>query len=219
MTGRRATGSAAGAERAPRWLILTFVALLAGVIVVWSTLAHAVVTQVRYTGPGQEEIDARREAVREAPRNPGALLALAYAYQQAGRYDDALFTYEAVLEVLPIETAALYNKGVILLELGDSAAAEEALRSALEVNPGHALSAAALAGHFASQREYESVLEVVLPALEASPSAADLHYLAGAALENLGNPDQAEEHYRLALAYYPDLREAREALERLGVAP
>jgi protein O-GlcNAc transferase len=219
VTARRATGSAAGATCVSRWLVLTFVALVVASIAVWSAVAYDWLTQVRYTGPGQEEIDVRREAVRLAPRDPGALLALAYAYQQAGRYDDALSTYEAVLEILPVETAALYNKGVILLKLGQTAAGEESLRAALEVNPGHVLSAAALGRHLAEQGQYEDVLEVVLPAVELRPSAADLHYLAGLAHENLGDSDAAEERYRLALAYYPGLREAREGLERLGVEP
>jgi protein O-GlcNAc transferase len=218
VTARRATGSA-GATRASRWLALTFVALLVAIIAVWSVLAYDRLTQVRYTGPGQEEIDVRLEAVRLAPRDPGALLALAYAYQRAGRYDDALSTYETVLEILPVETAALYNRGVILLKLGQTAAGEESLRAALEVNPGHVLSAAALGRHFAEQGQYESVLDVVLPAVELRPSAADLHYLAGVAHENLGDAEAAEERYRLALTYYPDLREARDGLERLGVEP
>jgi tetratricopeptide (TPR) repeat protein len=186
VTARRATGSAAGATRASRWLVLAFLALLVAIIAVWSVVAYDWLTQVRYTGPGQEEIDVRLEAVRISPRDPGALLALAYAYQQAGRYDDALSTYEAVLEILPVETAALYNKGVILLELDQAAAGEESLRAALEVNPAHVLSAAALGRHFAEQGQYESVLEVVLPAVELRPSAAELHYLAGVAHEKTG---------------------------------
>lgn len=218
MTARRVTRSVT-AVRPSRWLVVTFIALLVAVAAVWSPVVYDMLTQVRYVGPVQEEIDARREAVGAAPRDPGALLALAYAYQQAGRYDDALFTYEAVLEVLPVETAALYNKGVILLELGDAAGAEDAWRTALEINPGHKLSAVALGQYLAAQREYDAVLEVVLPALGLSPSAADLHYLAGLAHEKLGEPDEARKRYRLALEYYPDLHEARDALERLGVAP
>jgi len=219
VTSRVANGSTSRVTRATRWLILTFVMLLAGNFAVWSMVAHDWLTQVRYTGSAQEEIDARREAVREAPDSPAALLAAAYAYQQTGRYDDALFTYDAVLELLPSETAALYNKGVILLKLGDTAAAEEALRAALDANPGHALAAATLARQLVDYGEYEAVLEVVLPAAEKSPGAAELHYLAGVAHEKLGDSDAAEERYRLALAYYPDLREAREGLERLKVEP
>lgn len=219
MTRVRANGTPGGSRRVSPWLIVVFATLLVANIAIWSVLVYDWSTRVRYTGPGQEEIDARREAVREAPRDPGALVALAYAYQQAGRYDDALFTYDAVLEVLPVETAALYNRGVILLELGDAAAAEESLRSALEVNPGHVQSAAVLGRHYISLGEYESVLEVVLPALERRSGDADLHYVAGLAYERMGDLDQAEERYRLALEFYPDMREASDALERLGATP
>jgi tetratricopeptide (TPR) repeat protein len=212
-------GSASSAERAPLGLIVISVVLLVALLGTVSYVAYSMATQPRYDSPGQAEIDARRAAVREAPRDLAALLELAYAYQRAGRYDDALSAYDDVLDMVPIETAALYNKGVILLELGDEDAAEEALLAALAVNDGHVLSAKALGELYARQERYEAVLDVVLPALERSPSAADLHYLAGLAHENLGDADQAERRYRLALEYYPDLREAREALERLGVNP
>jgi tetratricopeptide (TPR) repeat protein len=222
VTSRVASGSASRVTRvtrARRWLIFTFVMLVASNFAVWSLVGHDLHTQVRYTGSAQEEIDARREAVRDAPDNPGALLALAYAYQQTGRYDDALFTYDAVLDLLPSETAALYNKGVILLKLGETAAAEEVLRAALDVNPGHALAAATLARQLVDDGDYEAVLEVVLPAAERSPGAAELHYLAGVAHEKLGEAEMAAERYRLALHHYPDMGEAREGLRRLGVTP
>ncbi|MBW6468578.1 MAG: tetratricopeptide repeat protein [Coriobacteriia bacterium] len=219
MTRARTNGAPGGSRRVPLRLTVGFATLLVANIAIWSVLAYDWSTAVRYSGPGQEEIDVRREAVRGAPRDPGALLALAYAYQQAGRYDDALFTYDAVLEVLPVETAALYNRGVILFELGEDAAAAESLHSALEVNPGHVLSAAALGRHYIERGEYESVLDVVLPALDRRSGDADLHYLAGIAYERTGDLEQAEERYRLALAYYPEMREASDALARLGATP
>jgi len=203
----------------PRPLLVTFIGLLVANIVVWSPLARDWFTQVRYTGPAQEEIGTLRAAAREAPGEPGVLLALAYAYQQAGRYEDALYTYEQVLDLVPSETAALYNTGIILLELGDGPGAEEALAAVLDVNPGHARAASALGRILLDGGAYEDVLGVVLPAAERSAASADLHYLAAVAYENLGETARAEECYRRALQYHPDLREAREGLDRLGVAP
>lgn len=206
-------------RRPSRLAVLTLVLLLAGNGVVWSLNVHVWATQVRYGGPAHEEIDALREAVAADSGNPGTLLALAYAYQQAGRYDDALDTYDAVLEIVPTETAALYNRAVILLELGESAGAESSLRAALDVNAGHALAAGLLGTQLLERRDFESVLEVVLPATESSPGAAELHYIAGSAYESLGETASAVESYRRALQSYPDQREARKGLERLEVEP
>jgi hypothetical protein len=55
--------------------------------------------------------------------------------------------------------------------------------------------------------------------VEQNESAADLQYLMGLAYENLGRADWSETRYRLALKYYPDMQEAKEGLERLGVEP
>jgi len=63
------------------------------------------------------------------------------------------------------------------------------------------------------------LIRAVGPVADTQESSADLQYLMGLAHENLGNPDRAEAYYRLALKYYPDMPEAREGLERLGVAP
>ena len=115
------------------------------------------------------------------------------------------------------DTAALYNKGIVLLELGRDDDAEEVLWDVLEIDPRHVLAAKALGELYAERREYRSLVAAVRPVVEENPEAADLQYLMGLAYENLGRPDWAEARYRLALQYYPDMREAREGLERLGV--
>lgn len=207
------------AERAPRWLIALVGALFFGVFIVLSYFGYTVASQPRYTAQGQAEIDSYRAAVRAAPGDPAALLSLAYAYQQAGRLEEALATYDEVLDLVPIETAALYNKGAILIELGESGKAEEVLWEALEINPGHVLAARTLGEHYAQQGHYRSLLEAVRPAVMLNESSADLQYLTGLAYENLGREEWAKARYRLALQAYPDMPEARAGLERLGAEP
>jgi tetratricopeptide (TPR) repeat protein len=146
-------------------------------------------------------------------------LQLGYAYQQAERYDEALAEYDRVLEVHEDDTAALYNKGVILLVLSREDEAEVVLWDVLEIEPEHVLAAKALGEYYAEQGHYRSLVEAVRPVVEANESAADLQYLLGLAYENLGRTDWAEARFRLALKYYPDMVEANDGLERLGVEP
>ena len=86
-----------------------------------------------------------------------------------------------------------------------------------EIEPAHTLAAKQLGEYYASLGHYRSILVAVEPAADERPEMADLQYLVGLAYENLDDPGRAEERYRAALEYAPDLDEARDGLERLGV--
>lgn len=203
----------------PAWLAALVLVLLLGVVGVGGFVARGLLAEPRFTSPQEREIETRRAEVAQDPDDVHARLALGYAYQQDGRYDAALEEYDAVLELVPTDTAALYNTGVIMLELGRFSEAEEALWEVLEINEEHVLAARVLGEYYAGNEHYRSLVEAVRPAAEANQSSADLQYLMGLAYENLGRADWAEARYRLALTYYPDMVEAREGLERLGVTP
>ncbi len=212
-------GEVSSDDLVPGWLAALVLVLLLAVVGLGGFLARGLISEPRATSPQQREVDTRLAEVTADPADPRARLALGYAYQQAGRYDEALAEYEAVLEIVPTDTAALYNTGVIHLELGQATEAEEVLWEVLEVNPEHVLAAKVLGEHYAEKGHYRSLLEAVRPAAQANESSADLQYLMGLAYENLGRADWAEARYRLALRYYPDMTGARDGLERLGVTP
>ncbi len=201
----------------PGWLAALVLVLLLAVVGLGGFLARGLLSEPRYASPEEREVRVRETELASDPDDIQARLALGYAYQQAGRLEEALAEYAAVLELVPTDTAALYNTGVIRRELGEDAEAEAVLWEVLEVNPEHVLAAKALGELYADRAHYRSLVEAVRPAAEANPSSADLQYLMGLAYENLGRIDWAAERYRLALTYYPDMPEAREGLERLGV--
>lgn len=203
----------------PVWLAALVLALLLSVMVMIGYIARGVIGDDGVTTPEELEV-ARREAAAEAdPDDPQARLALGFAYQQAGLYREALAEYDRVLKEWPNDTAALYNKGIVLLETDEGEKAELVLRDVLEVDPYHVLAAKALGEYYVDKGGYRSVISVVGPVVDEQESAADLQYLMGLAHENLGESEEAQARYRLALKYYPDMPEAREGLERLGVAP
>lgn len=213
---REDLGSHDTSELVPAWLAAFVLVLLLALVAVGGFVMRGMILEPRYASPEDREIRVWLAEVAEDPDDIHARLALGYAYQKDSRYEDALSEYEFVLGVMPTDTAALYNTGVIMLELGRFAEAEEALWAVLEVNEEHVLAARALGEYYAGHGHYRSLLEAVRPAAEANRSSADLQFLVGLAYENLGRADWAEERYRLALTYYPDMAEAREGLDRLG---
>lgn len=204
----------------PVWLAILVLVLLLAVMGVGGFLLRGLLAGEDPTATPEQLDVAKWERVVEAtPGDASAHLSLGFAYQQAELFEEALIEYGVVLELTPGDTAALYNSGIILFAQGKDDAAEEILWDVLESDDGHVLAAKALGEYYAEQREYRSLVTAVRPVVERNESAADLQYLMGLAYENLGRADWAEARFRLALKYYPDMAEARDGLERLGVSP
>ena len=206
------------AELVPAWLALLVVVLfiaLAGVggFVVRGLLAG----DLRPTSPQDADIAKWTEAVKADANDLDARVSLGYSLQQAGRYDKALDAYKYVIEKDPNNTAAHYNSGVIYDRLGSEKKAEAEWSKVLEIDKTHALAAKSLGKFYAKRSHYKSLLYVVLPAADANPEMADLQYLVALAYENLGDSARATEYYKAALKYSPDMKEASDGLDRLGV--
>lgn len=192
--------------------------LASAIIVTLSYLAWAVRSMPTYESINEERIEEYRAALRQEPDNIAANLGIAYEYRQIGRFDDALFHYSRVLELIPDEPAALSNRGTILLQRGKTEAGVADLRAALRADPGHELAAASLGEHYLNVGAPGEALAVLLPAIREKPRSAQLPYLAGNASEALGDVAGAIQWYRAALVSYPDMVEARDALTRLGAS-
>jgi tetratricopeptide (TPR) repeat protein len=204
----------------PAWLALLVLVLIIAVVGVGGFVVRGMLTTSKEQSPTKADIATYAAAVTANPGDANARLNLAYAYQRDAQYQVALAEYDKVLQQDPRSTAALFNKGVIYMTIGDAKKGEAALWDALKIDPGNALAAKELGQYYAAKGQYKSLLVAVKPAVEAKPTLADLQYLAGLGYEKTGSPDLAKVHYREALKYAPDLQEARDGLKRLGeVAP
>lgn len=202
----------------PMWLAAVVLVLLLAVMGVGGFILRGTLAGNQYrVTPEERDIATWERAVDATPNDPRAHLSLGFAYQQAELYAEAVVEYDIVLKLTPGDPAASYNKGVVLIELGEYESAEEVLWDVLEADPQHVLAAKALGEFYAEREEYRSLIAAVRPVVEVHESAADLQYLMGLGYEHLDRLDWAEARYRLALKYYPDMPEAQEALERLGV--
>lgn len=203
----------------PAWLVALVIVLFAAVVVTGMIVVVTISGGDRYTSPEERAIREATQRLSLDPDDVQARLSLAYAYQQAGRFEDAVREYDAVLGEAPDEPAALYNKGVVLVVLGREEEGEETLRQTLVARPGHALAAKALGARLMERREWAELAEMLLPVVEQDEKAADLQAMLGRAYEELGDRQRALERYRLALVYDSDLSEALEGVERLEVTP
>lgn len=207
---------AEASELVPGWLALVVLILLLGVAGLGGYLIRGALIESESPTPSSYAVDTLEKQVEEDPDNPENQLALGYAYQQDGRYDDALEQYEAVLLADPANTGALYNKGVVLMTTGKTKEAEAVLWDLLEVAPDHVLAAKALGEYYIGKKHYKSALVALEPVIQQQPQYADLQYLAGYSCEMLHLKPQAITYYRGALSYDPDMAEAKDGLSRLG---
>lgn len=201
----------------PGWLALLVLVLLLAVVGLGGFVLRGVFTQDEIASPTRYAVEEWQAKIDQNPDDVESLLGLGYAYQQDGDYENALKEYEAVLERDAQNLAAMYNKGVVLLQLGATKQAEDTLWDVLKMAPDHALAAKTLGQLYVDQKHYKSTLVAVDPVVKARPELADLQYLSGFANEQLGNKEIAIERYRAALKYASDLLEARDGLSRLGV--
>jgi superkiller protein 3 len=211
------SGSTAPTEAlVPGWLALAVLILLVTVAALGGYVIRGLVIGSNADTPSEVAVTRWQREVQADPTNVESMLNLGYAYQQEGRFEEALDSYATVLELDPGNTGALYNTGMIYLELDRGADAEVVLWDVLEQVPDHALAAKALGEYYIAGQQYKSALVALEPVIEVRPQFADLQYLAGYACEQLGLPEPAVDYYQGALTYNPDYTEARDGLKRLG---
>jgi tetratricopeptide (TPR) repeat protein len=128
------------------------------------------------------------EAIRKAPADPRPRYTLGALQQEGKRWNDAFETFEAVLKTSPDDYDALYQVGKTGALSGQRLdRAEECLKRYL----GHT------------------------PKPTSAP-LANAHYRLGTVYEKKGNKAQARTHYKKAVELDKDLKEAKEALAKLG---
>ncbi|MHB1323587.1 MAG: tetratricopeptide repeat protein [Coriobacteriia bacterium] len=203
-------------ELVPGWLALLVLVLLLAVSALGGYLLRGAIIDSKAVTPQEFAVRELEDDVKDDPENPDNQLALGYAYQQEGRYEDALERYEQVLQADPGNTGALYNKGVVLMTVGQPKEAEAVLWDLLEVAPDHVLAAKALGEYYVAKKHYKSALVALEPVIVQQPEYSDLQYLAGYSCEMLDLRPKAIEYYRGALKYNPDNVEAKDGLARLG---
>lgn len=113
------------------------------------------------------------------------------------------------------DAAARFAAGVELLDAGDFAGAERALRRALELRPGHAEAHYKLANACKEQGKLAEAERHYLAALALAPRHAEAHNNLGAVLQLIGRAEAAQASYRRAIELKRDLSQPYLNLGRL----
>lgn len=192
---------------------------LTGFVILVGSVIWLGVAAIRTSERPSTRVQQLTKRIDQNPKDPRARVELGFLYESEGRLDLALKQYNGALALQPRNTAALYNRGRIYLISGLDDKAEEAFWDVLEVDPDHVQASIFLGKIYVKRNQFRSLDVAVRPVADRNPHVAQLQYLAGLAAERAGNGGEAVIRYKRALLDDPDLVEARDGLDRLGVVP
>jgi tetratricopeptide (TPR) repeat protein len=138
---------------------------------------------------------------------------LAETFFSAGELERASGYFKKILSVDPNHFEALVYSGIAASESGDTAAAEAALRRAIDRKPDAFLPHFALGTLCAHLSRWEEAEDQLTLALEAAP-VPSAHILLGNVLRERGELSRAIQHFEEALRLAP---ESEEAVFQLGL--
>ncbi len=165
--------------------------------------------------PSEAEIKKLTKIVNKNPNSLDLRLKLAYSFQKAKRYDEAITQYNEVLNVDNGNQGALYNLAVIAREQREFDEALRLLSTLIAQNPGHILGSIELGDMYLQKHEYDEAIRVVDAGIKNRPSVIELHYIKARALEGKEEYNAAVAEYREVLRYFPDHKKALEAIRRI----
>jgi tetratricopeptide (TPR) repeat protein len=147
---------------------------------------------------------------------PEAQIQLGTLYGGQGETQKAAARFRTAARLLPDSPVPPYNLGSLYLMEGRPSEALEPLSRALRIDPAHLDARYHLAVAQIETGSFEPALENLKEVVEKRPGQPMARYYLGRAYEATGRLDLAAGAYREALRIAPDLREAREALRRIG---
>ncbi len=179
----------------------------------------------RYVGrlgdksPAELAAEHLEEQVRKNPNDPELRVAVAQAYFQLGRLEDAAEQAEQALKLDPQHRGALFLLGVTYTRLGENEKALEVLDRFEEASQGVPVDAMLEAGRYYAglvryrMGRYEEAIEKFQAALKINPGDADALYNLGLTYQVLNRHEEAVQAFLNATRYVPDFLEAYQGLE------
>jgi Tfp pilus assembly protein PilF len=162
----------------------------------------------------RKDIALGESRIAASPRDARANNALALAYMQSGRLDDARLRLEESVRLQPSNAEAHNNLGHVLQLQGRVQEAILHFREAVRLAPNNDLVHLNLANALEDLGEVKEAIPHFEEAISLNPSSADAHNNLGVALGSLGLLDEAEAHFRQALEIQPEYPDARDNLNQ-----
>jgi protein O-GlcNAc transferase len=155
-------------------------------------------------GRFQEALVPLRMALAQGGALPSTMLNLAIAEDRAGSRDHARRLMHHVAARLPTWDEPLVRLAESLRAAGDNAAAEEAYRRTLDVNPGRSEALIALSGLLLMRNQAEEARDLLLRCCGIVPDNAEAWNTLGLALRMGGEPSLAMSAFVRAQGLQPD---------------
>jgi protein O-GlcNAc transferase len=155
-------------------------------------------------GHFQEALVPLRMALALGDALPSTILNLAIAEDRAGSRDHARRLMHRVAARLPAWDEPLVRLAESLRATGETAAAEEAYRRTLELNPGRSEALIALSGLLLMRKQAEEARDLLLRCCGIAPDNAEAWNTLGLALRMGGKPSLAMSAFVRAQGLQPD---------------
>jgi putative PEP-CTERM system TPR-repeat lipoprotein len=141
-------------------------------------------------GKSQEAVDGLKQWLQTAPNDQSIRVALAVAYLEMKRYDDAIQAHEELLKNEPSNTMLLNNLAWLYGEKGDPRAADLA-ENAFKLAPNSAIIADTLGYILVRRGDTERGVKLLEQARTQLPNNAEIGYHLAAGLKVAGRRDEA----------------------------
>lgn len=151
------------------------------------------------------------------PSDPGAHAGLGMAYMQTGGYPQAVDHLKKAVKLKAQEPLYYTEMAKAYLGMGKTKEALGTLARAKKLNEKFEEAWFQEGKIYFDQEDYPNAISSLTKSMELQPSASDTHYLLGLSFERSSKTEAAVAHYREAVKYMPDYRDAIDALARLQV--
>ena len=165
---------------------------------------------------GDEKEEISIESIYSFSR-PQQYVALADQFEDAGELDSAVQVYRAMLLAFGPSPESSFRIAELLYLLGDIPAARERYFLAVELDETYVEARASLGCVLAELGQPEMAVSAFRGALDFHADYPDVHFHLGRVLDDLGNSQDAEEHWRKFIELSPKSPWAEEARERLNI--
>jgi len=146
----------------------------------------------------KDEITLWSDAVKKSPRKARARYNLAYAYEKAGRLEEAKKAYAEAIELYPAYVDALHNLGSLLSMEGKYDEAKKYYSRALDIEPGFVKSYLNLGNDYFRRGRYDEAARAYETALAHDPNYVQAHINLGMVCTEKGDYDRAREELEKA---------------------
>lgn len=146
----------------------------------------------------KESIPYYIDAIQKKPGYVEAFYNVANSYYMVQNYDSSLYYFEETLKLKPDHTGALNNMASIFFDIQDFDRALMILKKTIEVNPAQEEAMFNIGSIYFQKKEYPQALSWFEKCIQQNPGFADNHRMAGLALSESGDIQNAIPYFKKA---------------------